>query len=211
MDKQTNVTKEQYAALQSSFEYLNKELFNNKIPNVLLTFSRKTKAYGFFVPALWHTKDKTTTAHEIALNPDYFEERELAKVYSTLVHEMCHAWQQEYGNAPRRCYHNKQFSEMMEKVGLITSSTGMQGGKRTGQHVSHYIQEGGKFEKAMAAMPHELYIPFIAESLKKKGNTVKKAKPLHVSYVCPICGQTVKGNAELNIVCGNCHVEMNPQ
>jgi hypothetical protein len=33
----------------------------------------------------------------------------------------------------------------MEEVGLIPSSTGAPGGKRTGQSMSHYIDPDGKF------------------------------------------------------------------
>jgi hypothetical protein len=39
----------------------------------------------------------------------------------------------------------------MERVGLMPSSTGEPGGKRTGQKVSHYILADGPFARAFAA------------------------------------------------------------
>ena len=38
---------------------------------------------------------------------------------------------------------------MMEAVGLIPSDTGKEGGKRTGDAVSHYIKPGGPFARAV--------------------------------------------------------------
>ena len=122
------VTKEQYGALQGAFEYYNKALFENKLPNVMLTFSRHKSFVGFFVPRQWYaSSNESSKHHEISINPDYLGERTLKKSMSTLVHEMCHLLQEETGTAPRRCYHNKNFAEVMEGVGLITSSTGEKG------------------------------------------------------------------------------------
>jgi predicted SprT family Zn-dependent metalloprotease len=47
--------------------------------------------------------------HELALNPDEFIGRTDEMILSTLVHEMCHVWQQTYGKSPRRGYHDRQW------------------------------------------------------------------------------------------------------
>ena len=36
----------------------------------------------------------------------------------------------------------------MERIGLIPSDTGQPGGKRVGESMSHYIEDGGPFDKA---------------------------------------------------------------
>ena len=51
---------------------------------------------------------KDSIAHELALNPDTFTERSDESILSTLVHEMCHAWEHTHGKVPRRGYHDKQ-------------------------------------------------------------------------------------------------------
>ena len=200
------VTKEQYGALQGAFEYYNKALFENKLPNVMLTFSRHKSCVGFFVPRQWYESDNEASKHhEISINPDYLGERTLKKSMSTLVHKMCHLLQEETGTAPRRCYHNKNFAEVMEGVGLITSSTGEKGGKRTGQNMTHYILEGGAFDLAFEAMPKDLMLPFSCYGLKKPANKkkVKKASST-ISYVCPVCGTKLRGKEGLNIKCVEC-------
>lgn len=199
------MTTQQYKAFQKAFDFWNRELFNNALPNVILTFSRHKGAVGFFVPNLWHNTEGLN-ACEIALNPDYFADRDYKESMSTLVHEMCHLWQEVDGTKSRRNYHNKDFAEKMESVGLITSDTGKEGGKRTGQNMTHYIKSGGKFDKLYDKLPNEAIIPFSAESLLNPSNKkkVKKGKA-SFTFVCPVCGQEVKAKSETaHLVCGDC-------
>src|SRR5690606_37233909 len=44
-------------------------------------------------------------------------------------------------------YHNKEWADKMEQVGLMPSNTGEPGGKRTGDRMTHYILQGGAFER----------------------------------------------------------------
>lgn len=206
-------TQEQYKTLQGAFDYFNKALFKNSLPNVMLTLNRERNTFGYFVPSIWTDDKGTENWGEIALNPDYIlkdGERTDKHIYSTLVHEMCHLWQEYDGSAPRRCYHNKDFAEKMETVGLITSSDGTPNGKRTGQHVTHYVKEGGAFDKAFQAMPKELLIPchtlFALHGDNKK--KIKKARAKSVTYFCPKCGATVKGKEGTNVICGDCMEKM---
>lgn len=206
-------TQVQYQVLQDAFDYFNQKLFKDSLPQVMLTLNRERNTLGYFVPSIWTDDDGVEQWGEIALNPDFIlkdGERTDKDVYSTLVHEMCHLWQEYDGSAPRRCYHNKDFAEKMERVGLITSSDGTPNGKRTGQHVTHYIQAGGEFEKAYNDMPDTLRIPchtlFRLQGEKKK--KIKKARPKSVTYFCPICGATVKGKENMNIICGDCSEQM---
>ncbi len=82
-------TKEQFEAYQGSFSYFNERLFGNKLPQVILNFSRRAKTYGFFAPERWKSSDGGIRTHEISLNPVLME-RGIKEVYSTLVHELCH-------------------------------------------------------------------------------------------------------------------------
>lgn len=63
----------------------------------------------------------------------------------TVVHEMVHFWQHHHGNPGRGRYHNNEGADKMEAVGLMPSSTGQPGGKRTGDSVADYPIEGGRF------------------------------------------------------------------
>jgi hypothetical protein len=52
------------------------------------------------------------------------------------------------GKPSRACYHNTEWADKMESIGLMPSSTGHPGGRRVGQHVSDYVIAGGPYALA---------------------------------------------------------------
>ena len=60
------------------------------------------------------------------------------------MHEMVHVWQHAHGKPGARGYHNKEWAAKMKAIGLQPSSTGMVGGKETGQRMMDYIIPGGR-------------------------------------------------------------------
>ncbi|HVT63415.1 MAG TPA: SprT-like domain-containing protein [Legionellaceae bacterium] len=194
-------TKIQFEAYQNTFDYFNKELFEGKLPHVFLNFSRRAKAYGFFAPKRWNSNG--TVCHEISLNPSLLK-RPIIEVCSTLVHEQCHLKIEEDGKASKNGYHSKVWADLMEQVGLMPSSTGYEGGKRTGLRVSHYIIPGGRFEVAFNNIPKEYLLPMVCDDLE-----LRKVQPQARSkYSCEPCNVKVYGKPELSIKCGLCGSEM---
>ena len=193
-------TQSQFTAYSLAYDHFNEALFGGTLPRCLLNFSRKDKRVrGFFSPNRWERGEDES--HEISLNPDLLN-RSLRDVMSTLVHEMCHLWQREYGTPSRNGYHNREFAEKMEDVGLVTSDTGEQDGKRVGQRMTHYIAEGGPFDVAYGKMPASCKLPWIS------GNKVaaKKATKVEskVKHTCPVCGQNAWGKPGLLVLCAAC-------
>src|SRR6202035_5934647 len=81
---------------------------------------------------------------------------------STLVHEMVHLWQFHHGKAGRGGYHNREFSQKMFEIGLITSDTGAPAGKRTGTRMSHYVAVNGPFHRACCELlDRGFVIPYV--------------------------------------------------
>jgi predicted SprT family Zn-dependent metalloprotease len=135
-----------YKELQDAFDYYNKELFGNTLPKCVITIRKKPNAFGYFHPNRFQVKGDTAEyGHELALNPEYFNIRDIMLSMVTLVHEMVHLWEYIKGAYGRNGYHNKIWAEEMKKIGLIPSDTGEPGGKEVGQHVSHYIDPNGAF------------------------------------------------------------------
>ena len=198
-----NPTAEQFEAYRNLYAYFNRELFDGRLSPVILNFSRLAKTYGFFSPERWVSGESVT--HEISLNPSYLSTRPAREVVSTLVHEMAHLWQQECGKPSRRGYHNAEWAAKMEAIGLMPSSTGAPGGKRVGQHMTHYIIEGGPFAKAFERMPSEYLLPWATREELPKERTAAK-KRTKVKYTCPECGANVWGKPKLSVACGECGV-----
>jgi predicted SprT family Zn-dependent metalloprotease len=139
-------TKQTYSELQDAYDFFNKALFSNQLPPCLITLQRHKKSYGYFsFEKFVHVGGKRTD--EIALNPAYFPVCPPEEIMQTLVHEMCHLWQFHFGKPGRGAYHNKEWAEKMESIGLMPSSTGKAGGKKTGDHVADYFIEEGLFIK----------------------------------------------------------------
>jgi len=89
---------------------------------------------------------------EIAINPSYFAVTPIIEVLQTLVHEMAHLWQHHFGKPGRGRYHNKEWADKMESIGLMPSSTGRPGGAKTGDCMADYAIEGGMFLQACKDM-----------------------------------------------------------
>ena len=197
-----NPTKEQFSSYLKAFEYFNDSLFGGELPGVILNFSRKSKkTLGFFTPKRWQSREGDQETHEISLNPDHFKE-DPKDVMSTLVHEMCHLWDQIQEKPPTRCYHSKRWGRKMKEVGLYPSATGSPGGKEVGVKMTHYLIEGGAFDLTYEDMPEEAILPWLSWSppdKEKKPKNKNKAK-----YMCE-CEKAVWAKPGLGgIRCDDC-------
>jgi predicted SprT family Zn-dependent metalloprotease len=227
------ITTVQFKTLDDLFDYYNKELFDNTLKDCIVNMSRKGGAYGFIAFNRWKTADgeKRAFVHEISLNPDYLD-RPFIEWHATLVHEMCHQWQYDYGEPSRNGYHNKEWGKKMKQVGLIPSNTGAPGGKQTGQNMTHYIDTDGQFIKAFNKLSTATLeglrlkylpaytLPSVTRRKQEEGYGTEGGDPPEgggeggspgaitpkiskQKYSCP-CGNNVWGKPGLNIVCGDC-------
>jgi len=137
-------TQELYEFFTRAYGYFNATLFGGGLAPCMITVQRQKGCMGLFYPERWITEN-AEKCHELALNPTYFGAYRVVELFQTLVHEQCHLWQQEYGRPSRSGYHNREWSNKMASIGLMPSSTGEPGGKRTGQHMSDYPLSGGLF------------------------------------------------------------------
>jgi SprT-like family len=198
---QNEFTKAQFSAVQNIYDYFNKAMFEGKLNNCLLNFSRMSKSYGFFAPNRWGVLESKEMVHEISLNPDHLT-RDPKAVISTLVHEMVHLWQQDFGK-PSAGYHNKEWAQKMKVVGLYPSSTGAEGGKETGKNCSHYIIEGGLYDVLYNEMPKDYLYPLVASPFEKAAQA-KKASKNKTKYACPSCQTNIWGKPNLKVTCSDC-------
>ena len=216
-------TEEQYLALNGAYKYFNRKLFGGELPGCILNFSRKKNTHGFMAPERWRrVGEEEHSIHEISLTPTTLY-REPFEVFSTLVHEMAHLWQWDFGNPSRSGYHNKEWAVKMIEIGLIPSDTGQRGGKQTGQQMTHYIEKNGKYEKAFHSMSKKFTLPFtslegdIMRSLlsggagginvdggKRSKKSLMPRSRNKTKYSCPSCKVNVWGRPNLKIRCEDC-------
>ena len=218
-------TSEQYKYLQNLYKFYNSELFTEQLPEVLITLSKQNGASGLFQANKW--KDKNgKIVHEIAINPESIKERFDVDFHQTLVHEMVHLWQYEFGKPSRKGYHNKEWANKMIEIGLMPTNTGTPGGAIVGQNVTDYFIEDGKFVLAYKKLQENNYLPLepINDHLYKKqvsenGTVVftpviddvdsKPNKSRRIKYTCE-CGNNTWGKPKLEMYCNTCNTLFKP-
>jgi len=146
------------AELQRAYQFFNERLFEGVLPACLITLQRERLTFGYFSRKRFVSHDGNEMCHEIAMNPSYFATRSIKETLSTLVHEAVHCLQEQIGTPGRHGYHNREWVAFMEMVGLIPSDTGAEGGKKVGDKISHYILEGGRFDKAADDLMDEHFV-----------------------------------------------------
>lgn len=147
-------TSETYAELQLVYDRFNRDLFDNQLPACLLTLQREKQTCGYFSPDRFGNREGRLI-DEIALNPCLFAITPLVETLATIAHEMCHLWQKHFGEPGRGRYHNKEWGDKLESIGLMPSDTGRPGGKRTGDRMADYPIAGGRFLQVCAGLVTE--------------------------------------------------------
>jgi hypothetical protein len=197
-----------YAHLRHAFGFLNRVLFDGRLPPCLITFQRKTGAMGYFSHSRFTSFDGVITTDEIALNPLHFILGD-KETLSTVAHEMVHLWQHHFGNVTKDRYHNEQWAAMMINIGLIPSDTGKAGGKQTGQHMSHYIAPGGRFDQAANELIEKGFVVAYVEQTSREQELIKlKKRQSKTRYKCPACRQNAWAKPGANLICGDCHEQL---
>jgi hypothetical protein len=196
------ITMREYGGLEEAFGFFNGRLFDGKLPHVLINLERKANSYGYFAPNRMVYRADAVAEHVIALNPDSFVDHTDEQVCQTLVHEMAHLWQHFFGKPSARGYHNREWAAKMITVGLMPSSTGMPGGKITGQKMSDYILRDGPFKAAFAALAATRW-KLNLESAPRPGTI--KAPPSKVKFTCAGCGSNMWGKPDSKDICGDCN------
>ena len=229
-----------YITLSECYDRLNKGLFSGQLPGCVLTFEDKGQNFGHYRHLGYVSRDGKTRKDEICLNPRHFlTNTGDLELLQTLAHEMCHQWQYHFGKHSRAGYHNKEWGTRMESIGLVPSSTGEPGGRKTGQCMADYPQERGRFliEAKEILQGRELIRYYKREVFQRKAfgtatgpepaweqaagayaeteGTVpvpdsKPPLPSKLKYSCPECRANAWGKPGLKLICGACWDVSNP-
>jgi len=202
IDKQS--PNRQYITLAAAFDFFNRRLFASRLPPAIITLQRKAGSHGYYSAGRFEGRsDDSRETDEIALNPGAFAGRSDRDILSTLVHEMVHHWQAHFGNPGRGRYHNQEWADMMESLGLVATHTGEPDGRRVGQRMTHYVVIGGQFDLAC----DELFAGGLRlEWQSREWHTHRpKAPSSKTKYTCPRCGFNAWAKPNANLICGDCH------
>jgi hypothetical protein len=203
-------TRETYDPLQLAYETFNRALFENTLPNCLITLQRRKRTYGYFCGDRFGRSDGTLT-DEIALNPTHFRDRPVEEVLATLGHEMVHLWQHHFGKPGRGRYHNLEWAEKMKAIGLQPTSTGKEGGAEIGDVMAHMIVPDGAFDRTVKKMLAKGFVlswteqpekTVAGDELDADGDDQPSKSGKRVKYVCPQGDMKAWARHDAKLVCG---------
>jgi SprT-like family len=200
-------TGDTYAALQLAFDRFNRDLFGGALPACLITLQRRRGAYGYFSGDRFRERAGPRTTDEIAMNPNHIGERSAEATLSTLAHEMVHLWQHHFGKPSRTGYHNAEWALKMREIGLIPTSTGLPGGKETGQRVTHMIEAGGASAASCAALVAS-GVTINWHDPHAKSAAARKKRNTRAKFTCRGCGLNAWAKPQARLACGDCGQRM---
>ncbi|MBD1895932.1 hypothetical protein [Coleofasciculus sp. FACHB-129] len=191
-------TREQTDAYDFIYTYFNRELFNNELPECVLTLSPKAGEYGCFLPDKWDKNGVTLSG--IQLSPVSFE-RHVQDVLAALCRQMVNVWQYNFGKKKpaRQGYCNEEWKAKMREVGLNPIDIGDK------WNVDHEVVKNGKFEQAINNLPMEKLIPW---KTKPSDEPERSKGGKRVKYTCPKCDLNARSRPNVRIACWDCKLLM---
>ena len=216
---------EQSQAYNGAFDWFNEKLFDGQLPRPMLCLTRNANVIGgYFNKAKWHD-EAGNSVHEIAINANMMEQGNIVELMHTLIHEMIHLKQEVVGKPSRHGYHNSEYADWAENMGLHCKD--MKTGKRTGHMIATKIEDGGKAAKAIALLPDEHIFPWMAVSTGEDGNESggggtgtgegsgggtrggdgsepPRRSGARSKFTCAICGLNAWAKPGAKLVCGEC-------
>jgi tRNA(Ile2) C34 agmatinyltransferase TiaS len=191
--------------LQNIYKNLNRDYYENKLPEVVITIqsSPKGKAYGWYAKDRWGVEtNKESAFDEINISAEYLS-RPVENIISTLQHECVHlycAMNDIKDTSNNNVYHNKKFKEEAEQRGLSIEKA-----QTIGYSVTTPTEEFVEYIKGLN-VDEDAFKFFRKMPLGKE--KVKKTTKKTTKYTCSCCGANVRGEPDLEIECKKCGVLM---
>ena len=207
---------EQSQAYHGAFDWFNEKLFDGQLPRPMLCLTRNANIIGgYFNHSKWHD-EAGNNIDEIAINSNMMEEGNIVGLMHTLIHEMIHLKQQHFGKPSRHGYHNTEFADWAEGMGLHCADA--KTGKRTGHMMATSVLDGGKAAKAIALLPDEHVFPWMAVSTHEDGkegggggenrggdgSDPPRRSGSRSKFTCAVCGLNAWAKPGAKLACGEC-------
>lgn len=194
--------------LYLTYNQLNKKLFNDELPDVVITVQSKpptknSTIFGWVTrdPLWFYKDDKGNDVYKYELN---IVAEQLIKGYKdticTLIHEQVHLYNmciRHIEDCSSRQNHKLPFKEVAERIGLIVEK-----GYRTGWSQTTLSPP---LKQIVNSLDVDKSAFKLYRTIKEKPKREVHRKPTY-KYYCPKCGKEIKSNEEfLNVLCQDCN------
>ena len=201
------------AYLNSIFDLLNAKYFESALSRPIITIQSTPKAYGHYTLYDAWSVDGEQGMREINIGAGTLA-RPIENVVATLLHEMCHYWNDR--NGVKDCsrgntYHNKNFKATAEARDLLIEHHPTYGWSITSPSdtLLEFCVENNLTEIRLCRND----ITSIATGVSGThagtfvGTTGRKPSSTR-KYICPCCGMSVRATREVHIACLDCSVPL---
>ena len=196
--------------LEKLFRMLNEDFFNGQLEMPIITIQSTPRAYGHYSVAKIWTVNGEAQKHEINIGAGTLD-REIEYTVATLLHEMCHYYNDtvlEVQDCSRGgMYHNKEFKQTAESVGLIVTKSDSYGYAHTAPSDSliEWILDNNVQEiKLNRNEGHGIRVTGGKATGDGAKATGRSTNGHSIKYVCPVCGNSVRATKKVNIACVDC-------
>ena len=183
--------------LVQSYDLFNADLFDGRLPPVMLQLRNKPGCYGYFQPNKWSDRDGRLI-DVITLDSETATDRPLEELLSTLVHEMAHAYVFHCTNGRASTGgHGPQWRKEMERIGLPPVRIGLKW-----KHATHSIDPNGSFHAVF--LKHRKQLQDLPWRECIGASSGRASGPDRVRFQCPHCTFNVWAKPAGLPVCGFC-------
>ena len=201
-DQQSAISPREYSRPQRAYDFFGPGLFGLALPDVFFTYTPRSHSGGHYAHQRYAIRADGSKRSGLALNPDAFIGRDDRWIASVFVHEMAHVWQFAHGK-PSGSYHNMQWAEKMESIGLMPSNTERrrrQAHRRENVPLHHQRRAvRPAFDELEATgwrLEMEFAAPFRPDAQKKRESKSK--------FCCEEACQIIRGKPSTDTYCGPC-------
>ena len=199
--------------LNMIFDLLNDRYFESALSRPVITIQSTPKAYGHYTTFDAWSIDGEKGVREINIGAGTLS-RPIENVVATLLHEMCHYWNDRNGvkdTSRGSMYHNKHFRETAEARDLQVTHHDKYGWAITAptDALVEFCLEHNLTEirlnriEGISVRVTGTGTPSGAGDLVSTGTKTKKPSSSR-KYVCPCCGTSVRATKTVNIGCLDC-------
>ncbi|PZV15839.1 MAG: hypothetical protein DCF22_06580 [Leptolyngbya sp.] len=193
----------QAEGLDHVYRVLNDELFDGKLPHVVITPQFKVKGYTKIIRGGFTNSATKETYHQVLIDQELINHG-LRAFCEALTHSMVHLHQIEFSESkPTSHNHNKEFISIMRIIGFTSD-------KDYGRSVDCKPTLEGKFMKAVTNLEScNLLKPANSTAYADAVDDGKIDKNgVKFKHVCPACNMIARGKYDLNLICGKCDVHL---
>lgn len=198
--------------LEKMYRSLNEDFFDGALSMPVITVQSTPHAYGHVTCGkIWEKVGGGECRYELNIGAGTLF-RPIEETTATLLHEMVHIYHlerdvQDCSRGGR--YHNKIFKAKAESVGLVIEYDKNIGWSITSPSDDLVLYVADKGWQDFCIFRNELsqFLGGFGGSSGASGTTGNKPSSTR-KYQCPCCGNSVRATKDVNIICGDCDVQM---